>query len=160
MHRLRPLLPGQRKALFGRMAPLSTFSAKIELGYAVGLYSEPFHTNLNMIREVRNRFAHSFNALSFNHPDIGKIIENARRHRLLTGDLSTNRNEFMAAFALVGAFLLAMRFQNIQLPSLGQTHVDTFRMMGRALDAGLSAMRSKRGTPPKGPPPESGDPKL
>jgi len=38
--RFRPLSRGQRKALFDPMAPLSTFSAKIEIGFAIGLYPQ------------------------------------------------------------------------------------------------------------------------
>jgi hypothetical protein len=46
------------EALFGRMRPLSSFSAKIELGMALGLYDDVLRRLLDMLRDVRNRFAH------------------------------------------------------------------------------------------------------
>jgi hypothetical protein len=48
--------------LFGRMRPLSSFSAKTELGFALGLLSENLRHSLNMIRDVRNEFAHNMEA--------------------------------------------------------------------------------------------------
>jgi hypothetical protein len=141
--RLRPLLGGQQKALFGRMAPLSTFSAKIELGFVIGLYSEAAYTNLNMIREVRNKFAHEFDALSFDHPLVAKIILNPDRPRLLKSTAAEKpKGQFMGAFGVLGSLLLAMKFQNIQLPSVAETHGEVLREMGRALKVALAQKRS------------------
>ena len=44
--------------LLGRMRPLADFSARIEAAYALGLISESEYRNLNLIRKIRNEFAH------------------------------------------------------------------------------------------------------
>jgi hypothetical protein len=60
------------------MRPLSSFSAKIELGFALGLYDDKLRHPLNMIRDVRNEFAHNMDATSFDHPDVAKLIDDLR----------------------------------------------------------------------------------
>ena len=60
-----------RKATFsGEKAPLSTFSAKIVMGRAMGIYGEETERLLNGIRSIRNKFAHTFLALDFKTPAI------------------------------------------------------------------------------------------
>lgn len=46
--------------LFDSDRPLATFSAKIALAYRLGLIEKPVEHALQMIRKVRNEFAHSF----------------------------------------------------------------------------------------------------
>lgn len=46
--------------LFDPDRPLGTFSAKISLAYRLGLIEKPVENALQMIRKVRNDFAHSF----------------------------------------------------------------------------------------------------
>jgi hypothetical protein len=141
--RLRPLLPGQRRALFGAMGPLSTFSAKIELGFLLGLYAEPAHKNLNMIRVVRNTFAHEFDALSFDHPDILKAITDPSRPRLHRGATDVSpRHEFMFAFGLLGAILIGVAVGDIRVQSVAETHSEWIRTMGRVMDEALKQSRT------------------
>ena len=40
-------------------APLSSFSAKIDVAGALGLYSQKTLTGLHIVRKIRNKFAHS-----------------------------------------------------------------------------------------------------
>jgi DNA-binding MltR family transcriptional regulator len=44
--------------LFGGFGPLSTFNAKIEFGFALGLLPRHVYTDLRTIRKIRNLFAH------------------------------------------------------------------------------------------------------
>ncbi|EXI66040.1 MAG: hypothetical protein AW08_02779 [Candidatus Accumulibacter adjunctus] len=46
------------KRLFGPAAPLSTFSAKIDLARLLGLMTDTIRTDLHVIRDIRNEFAH------------------------------------------------------------------------------------------------------
>jgi hypothetical protein len=46
-------------------APLGTFSAKIRLGYALGVFGPKTHADLDRIRRVRNEFAHAARRKSF-----------------------------------------------------------------------------------------------
>jgi DNA-binding MltR family transcriptional regulator len=55
--------------------PLGTFSAKLTVGFAFGLYDEITLRNLNKIREIRNVFAHSKRLLTFNEPAIVKALK-------------------------------------------------------------------------------------
>lgn len=45
--------------------PLSTFSAKIKMGYSLGLYNKLMRDELDLIRYIRNAFAHSWRKLDF-----------------------------------------------------------------------------------------------
>jgi DNA-binding MltR family transcriptional regulator len=67
-----------RDQLFGGYGPLATFSAKIDLGYAVGLYNSDTNYDLHVIRRVRNHFAHSFQPRYFFHDDITKLCKSMR----------------------------------------------------------------------------------
>jgi DNA-binding MltR family transcriptional regulator len=46
---------------------LSTFSAKITLGYALGYYDESIRHNLDIVRNIRNVFAHAKRSVDFSH---------------------------------------------------------------------------------------------
>lgn len=69
----RLLVPNRtKKALFGAYKPLSTFSAKIDLAFALGLIHENAHRDLTLMREIRNEFAHSIDPVHFNDERIAK----------------------------------------------------------------------------------------
>ncbi len=50
--------PKRVDSLFSGFAPLATFSAKISICYALGLIDENLFHDLEIIRKIRNRFAH------------------------------------------------------------------------------------------------------
>jgi DNA-binding MltR family transcriptional regulator len=52
-------------ALLGDPGPVSTFGARIDLAFALGLISINEHRMLNLIRKIRNDFSHSPAAPSF-----------------------------------------------------------------------------------------------
>jgi DNA-binding MltR family transcriptional regulator len=39
--------------------PLKSFYFKIAMGYALGIYDQRMHDDLNIVRNIRNAFAHS-----------------------------------------------------------------------------------------------------
>jgi hypothetical protein len=47
-----------QEMMFDNMAPLGTFSAKINLGLMIGLYGPSAWRDLHYIRDIRNGFAH------------------------------------------------------------------------------------------------------
>ena len=71
VNRLLPMSNSHRDALFGGEASFATFSAKINLGLSLGLYGNQTKTDINLIRKIRNEFAHYANR-SFAHPEISK----------------------------------------------------------------------------------------
>jgi DNA-binding MltR family transcriptional regulator len=52
-------------ALLGGFGPLSAFSSRIEVAYAFGLLASEIRDDLNLIREIRNDFAHNVGTASF-----------------------------------------------------------------------------------------------
>jgi hypothetical protein len=61
------------KGLFGTMGPLSSLSAKIDLGVLLGLYPEAVQGDLHRLRDVRNQFAHEHEPRDFGYPKIAEI---------------------------------------------------------------------------------------
>ena len=56
--------------LFGASSALGTFSAKINLAYSLRIYGKKTHRELNLIRKIRNEFAHFVKPLNFDSPKI------------------------------------------------------------------------------------------
>lgn len=54
----------------GPQAPLGTFSAKIEFAYRMGLWTEDIKKSLNIIRRIRNQFAHKIVECDFTDPKV------------------------------------------------------------------------------------------
>ena len=50
--------------------PLSSFSSRIRAAYCLGLISKDEYEDLNIIRKIRNRFAHRLHDLSFDDHEI------------------------------------------------------------------------------------------
>lgn len=59
--------------LFGAMGALSTFSQRIALARAFGFISQRSYDDLNLIRQIRNHFAHHPLDTSFDSPEIAKL---------------------------------------------------------------------------------------
>lgn len=51
-------------------APFGTFSAKIKLGRALGIYGPQMEKRLEKVKNVRNVFAHRTSPIDFKHPSI------------------------------------------------------------------------------------------
>jgi hypothetical protein len=64
-----------RAAIFEGMAPLSSFSSKIKVGFAPGIYVKRIRHDLDRVREIRNAFAHSRRPISFETPAIRTVCE-------------------------------------------------------------------------------------
>ncbi len=56
--------------LFEASGALGSFSAKIDLAYSLGIYGEKTYRELNIIRKIRNDFAHFVKPLDFNSQDM------------------------------------------------------------------------------------------
>jgi DNA-binding MltR family transcriptional regulator len=72
--RLIPMSNTHRDLLFEDPGPISTFSAKIKLGFSLGLYGHTAKSDLNKIRAIRNQFAHQL-ARDFAHEEVAKLCE-------------------------------------------------------------------------------------
>lgn len=69
-----PNLPKELKdKLYKGYGPLSTFSAKIDTAFALGLVTSEVNKTLNAVKIIRNAFAHSDEILTFEHEKIQKL---------------------------------------------------------------------------------------
>lgn len=60
--------------LFSMNGPASTFSAKTLVCYAFGLISKDLYDDLNRIRKIRNKFAHTSEKIDFLMPEIEDLV--------------------------------------------------------------------------------------
>jgi DNA-binding MltR family transcriptional regulator len=65
-------------ALFGSSGPLFSFSAAINVGYALGIYGKIARNDLDNIRKLRNVFAHAMVPVSFYTTEIIQIVDNLK----------------------------------------------------------------------------------
>src|SRR6202035_3849496 len=65
LSRLRRLTKTQHAELFVGLAPLSTLSAKIKIAFALRIIGAAGVADLEIIKDIRNQFAHSFHPVSF-----------------------------------------------------------------------------------------------
>lgn len=61
--------------LTSETGPLSSFAAKITSGYAFGLYDEATKKNLNIVKDVRNAFAHTKAIIDFDNQLVAEKLE-------------------------------------------------------------------------------------
>jgi DNA-binding MltR family transcriptional regulator len=76
---MRPLSAKLYKCLFEPFRPLSTFSSKIVMAYALGIISKDTFEELEKIRQIRNAFAHSSVVLHFGSDPIAPIFASLKR---------------------------------------------------------------------------------
>lgn len=98
--------------LFGDRGPLATFASKIDFGYALGLYGKETKAKLDLIRKIRNVFAHLHGTNTFDHKDVRRLCNNLPP----TADESTHlRSRFNAALVTI-AFRLDKHLRVAQRP--------------------------------------------
>jgi hypothetical protein len=94
--KMRKLSRKLEKELFTGYGPLSSLSAKIALAYALGLIDNITRSRLTVARKVRNEFAHAEDVITFQHPEIRRLL--AR----FPPDCDTGaKNEFLYMWHLV-----------------------------------------------------------
>jgi DNA-binding MltR family transcriptional regulator len=73
--RMRSLSSKLEERLFSGHGPLSTFSGMIDLGYAFELFDTKIYNDLRALKDIRNAFAHSTDALHFDSPELTKHFQ-------------------------------------------------------------------------------------
>jgi DNA-binding MltR family transcriptional regulator len=73
-------------AVFGQGGPLYSFSPKIALGHALGIYGPKTRDDLDIVRNIRNAFAHALEDVDFSHRDIARECD--KLHHVGSADLS------------------------------------------------------------------------
>jgi DNA-binding MltR family transcriptional regulator len=69
--------------LFDTFGPLSSFSAKLKISYATDLIAEWMYRDLEIVKKLRNNFAHSVGVARFDLPEVVQLTE-----RLKAADLA------------------------------------------------------------------------
>jgi hypothetical protein len=102
-----------RNLLFERDGALSTFYGNIRFGRALGFYDKLFQDTLDVIRRIRNAFAHSASPISFVSEEIKRELAklpNAEYGAATTGinfgTTSDERRQFLSCCLLVKLKLL------------------------------------------------------
>ena len=72
-----------RQRLEAEGGPLNTFSQKIMMGRALGVYGEVMQHNLDLLRHMRNAFAHSHVPITFETPDIAEAVAHFKPQTLM-----------------------------------------------------------------------------
>jgi DNA-binding MltR family transcriptional regulator len=76
---MRPLNSKMRSRLFEGYGPLSSLSSKIDLAYVLNITTDSVHTNLVIIRRIRNKFAHTTEVLTFESDGIKELYQTLRK---------------------------------------------------------------------------------
>ena len=71
-------VPSVGKLLDDGNAPISTFSSRTEVCYALGLIDEFEYAEIGLIRKVRNEFAHQKHGMSFLSPRVQGLCSSLR----------------------------------------------------------------------------------
>lgn len=66
--------PSSRALLDGFSAPLGDFSSRSKAAHAVGLLTDVQYSDLEIIRKIRNDFAHTWNEVSFSDQRIASLV--------------------------------------------------------------------------------------
>ena len=81
---LVPIGSQQDNLLEGRYAPISSFSARIDLAHRIGLISTKLCRDLHMVRGIRNEFAHNVTGCDFNNQSISDRIAELKRSMVIS----------------------------------------------------------------------------
>lgn len=99
--------------LLGINQPLGTFHARICLAYSVGLLSKHEYQDLEIVRGIRNDFAHLHDDLTFDNESVKARCENlqygclAKALRDPRGITTTSKDRFVISVAALGQVLVA-----------------------------------------------------
>ncbi|QBB69303.1 hypothetical protein ELE36_02325 [Pseudolysobacter antarcticus] len=107
--------------LFEGYAPLSTFAAKIDIAFALGLIPVHIHDDLRTIKKLRNLFAHKPDSLSFSSSQVADICRNLRdikRSDGTTWEIAEARSRYLNAvlFSLMHMDAQAARTDRLKVP--------------------------------------------
>lgn len=103
------------KSLLGGMGPISNFSSRISLAYVLGLINDWYYIDLEIIRKIRNRFAHKIKIVDFSDEEIARLVMKLKVDNIITpkreydlSDRTEVRRDFEKTSAWVGGGLNAI----------------------------------------------------
>lgn len=97
------------KEILSFNGPLGTFSSKIKLSYSLGLIDKVMMDDINVLRKIRNEFAHSDEAISFNTQNIIDLCSNLQ---LSVKEVNApSRKKFMNVVAGIAGLLYGAQYK-------------------------------------------------
>jgi hypothetical protein len=127
--------PEGQDNLFDPDRPLGTFSAKINLAHRLGIIDDGFHSAVQIVRRIRNDFAHSIAHMRLRdapHKDrIAELVRLTSRHPLwemglemmLPPRLTDEATHFGAAIIVMTITLLAFKHSEPQFQVVRPCHL-------------------------------------
>ena len=100
--KLRAILVDDKKVakLFDGYGPLATFAGKIDMAFALGLLTPGMETDLNLIRKVRNHFAHSPRVTDFGDARVKSWCADLSVTRMPGLKVRDARGQYIGAIAI------------------------------------------------------------
>jgi len=102
-----------KRSLFDGVAPLSTLSAKILMAYNLGLIKKAELEDLNLIKNIRNDFAHSMVMVNFETQRIKdkciqlKTLINTKPPQKVMDEFKTTKSFFQVNVTLLASILFS-----------------------------------------------------
>jgi DNA-binding MltR family transcriptional regulator len=100
----------------GAMAPLGSFSSRINMAFCLGLISKDIHGDLHIIREIRNEFAHSLHGLTFANEKIQTLVSKLKWPKKLAEFSSTWDNMEPGGALLIS---ISMHANQLRINTIG-----------------------------------------
>lgn len=134
--------PGGSDNLFEPDRPLGSFSAKIALAYRLGVIDRNFEHALQMIRKIRNAFAHSTTVSSLSDPpynsQVNELVRDVRKdgdsfdnmaQNLRQGGFPSKLVDFCAAVLVLLMALEMVEAVSVQLQPIKVARLDKERFL-------------------------------
>jgi DNA-binding MltR family transcriptional regulator len=97
-----------KRDLFSNGGPLSTLSSRIKMAYSLGLISKAHFHGIDMLRMVRNKFAHSDQPITFESVEIMELCMNVELYS--TQHERPSRAKFITTYLfLLSALMTELR---------------------------------------------------
>jgi DNA-binding MltR family transcriptional regulator len=102
--KLRPITTKFEERLFDNYGPFSSFSARIDVAYALDILTDDIFAELNKLRRIRNKFAHSGERLSLEEEPILSLFNLLKRDKSKSVPYA---EAFMECVGAIARYLLA-----------------------------------------------------
>ena len=112
--------------------PLGTFSSRIEFAYLLGLIGPEARRELNLVRRIRNEFAHDYKPLDFNAERIANRCRELRLHVVVPDEKPRahfNRS-VMGLLAVIHGSMLYAKHAEPEEDVLGKFSKEELKMAG------------------------------
>ena len=114
----------KKKRLFRPEGPLGSFSARIDLAYALGLIGKKAARDLHLIRKIRNDFAHDPKTIMFDDDRVAKRCSELY-YDGLGGNLPPHKKFLRVAMGVAAVIHVAQSLPKLRL----RLHLDDGRLI-------------------------------